>query len=78
MGKAATWLAISALVSLAMGVLFLYVFKWHSRTMTRITIQVQVLLPAVMGISAIAAGQVGGGIILLLLSLLAAVVFYLW
>lgn len=78
MSKAALWLAISAVVSLAMGVLFLYVFKWHSRIMTRITIQVQVLLPAVMGISAIAAGQVGGGIILLLMSLLAAVVFYLW
>ena len=78
MSKAALWLAISAVVSLAMGVLFLYVFKWHSRIMTRITIQVQVLLPAIMGISAIAAGQVGGGIILLLMSLLAAVVFYLW
>ena len=78
MSKAAAWLAISALVSLVMGVLFLYLFKWHSRIMTRITIQVQVLLPAVMGVSAIAAGQVGGGMILLLMSLLAAVVFYLW
>ena len=78
MSKAAAWLAISALVSLVMGVLFLYLFKWHSRIMTRITIQVQVLLPAAMGVSAIAAGQVGGGIILLLMSLLAAVVFYLW
>lgn len=78
MSKAATWLLISAVLSLALGLLFLYVFKWHSRIMTRITIQIQVLLPAVMGISALAAGQVGGGIILLLLSLLAALVFYLW
>ena len=78
MSKAATWLLVSAVLSLALGLLFLYVFKWHSRVMTRITIQIQVLIPAVMGIAAIASGQVGGGIILLLLALLAAVVFYMW
>ena len=78
MSKAATWLLISAVLSLALGLVFLYVFKWHSKIMTRITIQIQVLIPAVMGIAAIAAGQVGGGIILILLALLAALVFWMW
>ena len=78
MSKAATWLLVSAVLSLALGLVFLYLFKWHSRIMTRITIQIQVLLPAVMGIAAIASGQVGGGLILILLALLAALVFYMW
>ena len=78
MSKAAIWLLVSAVLSLALGLVFLWVFKWHSKIMTRITIQIQVLLPAIMGVSAIIAGQVGGGIILILMSLLAALVFYLW
>ncbi|DBA76839.1 TPA: hypothetical protein ACH3X2_008854 [Trebouxia sp. C0005] len=78
MSKAATWLLVSAVLSLALGLMFLYVFKWHSRIMTRITIQIQVLLPAIMGIAAICAGQVGGGLILILLALLAALVFWMW
>ncbi len=78
MSKAARWLLVSAVLSLALGLMFLYVFKWHSRIMTRITIQIQVLLPAIMGISAICAGQVGGGVILILLALLAALVFWMW
>ncbi|KAL3151941.1 hypothetical protein ABBQ32_001067 [Trebouxia sp. C0010 RCD-2024] len=78
MSKAATWLLVSAVLSLALGLVFLWVFKWHSKVMTRITIQIQVLIPAIMGIAAIAAGQVGGGIILILLSLLAALVFWMW
>ena len=78
MSKAAVWLLVSAVVTLALGLVFLWVFKWHSKIMTRITIQIQVLLPAIMGISAIVAGQVGGGIILILMSLLAALVFWLW
>ena len=78
MSKAAIWLLVSAVLSLALGLVFLWVFKWHSKIMTRITIQIQVLLPAIMGISAIVAGQVGGGIILILMSLLAALVFWLW
>ena len=78
MSKAATWLLVSAVLSLALGLMFLYVFKWHSRIMTRITIQIQVLLPAIMGIAAICAGQVGGGVVLILLALLAALVFWMW
>ena len=78
MSKAAMWLLVSAVLSLALGLVFLWVFKWHSKIMTRITIQIQVLIPAIMGISAIAAGQVGGGIILILMSLLAALVFWMW
>ena len=78
MSKAATWLLVSAVLSLSLGFVFLYVFKWHSKIMTRLTIQIEVLIPAIMGIAAICAGQVGGGAIMILMALLAAVVFWMW
>jgi hypothetical protein len=78
MKHAALWLVVSAGVSLMLGLVFLWLFQKHSYTMTRATIQVQVLLPAAMGIAAMVAGQVGTGIVMVLMSLLAAVVFYMW
>lgn len=44
----------------------------------RVTIQVQIVLPIVMGIMSLVYGQIVGGLILLGLAAIAALAFYLW
>ena len=78
MKHAAVWLLVSAAVSLVLGLVFLWLFKWQAQTMTRLTIQLQIILPAAAGVSALFAGQIGAGIMMILMSLLAAAVFWLW
>lgn len=78
MKHAAVWLLVSAAFSLVLGLVFLWLFKWQAQTMTRLTIQLQIILPAAAGVSALIAGQIGAGVMMILMSLLAAAVFWLW
>ena len=78
MKHAAIWLLVSAAFSLVLGLVFLWLFKWQAQTMTRLTIQLQIILPAAAGVSALLAGQIGAGVMMILMSLLAAAVFWLW
>ncbi|KAK9918484.1 hypothetical protein WJX75_004393 [Coccomyxa subellipsoidea] len=76
--QAALWLAISAAVSVLLGIVFLMIFKYQPHAATKATIVAQVAAPAAMGFATLFAGQVGGGIMLLGLAALGALAFYLW
>ncbi|CAL8471654.1 g11196 [Coccomyxa elongata] len=76
--QAALWLAISAAVSLLLGIVFLMIFKYQPYAATQATIIAQVAAPAALGFATLFAGQVGGGLMLLGLAALGALAFYLW
>lgn len=78
MQHAGTWLIISAVGSLGVGIAYLQLFKYAPGAMTRATIATQIAMPLAMGTAGLAAGQWGAGAMGLVLAGLAAFVFFLW
>ncbi|GAB4819018.1 hypothetical protein N2152v2_006064 [Parachlorella kessleri] len=76
--SAGTWLLVSVLGSLLVGIAFLQLFKRHSGAMTRATIYTQVAVPLAVGLSLLFAGQAVPGMVMFGMAGLAAFVFWLW
>lgn len=77
-GLVANTLVASLFFSVALGLAFLALLRHNALACVKAACAVQVVIPAIVGVAALASGAVAGGVVLLVCAALAGLAFYLW